>query len=393
VLFGEERDRRVVEETIGYVREYLGQDAGGFSSAEDADSEGEEGRFYVWTPAELEAVLGPADAAVVGRWFGVSEAGNFEGRSILHVAERAAPRPPEVERARPLLLAARDRRVRPGLDDKVLLAWNALFVRTLAEAAAVLDRGDWLAAARRSTRFLLDELRGPDGRFLRSWQGGRAQHLAYAEDHAALVELLVTMAEVDDVAWLDPAREVADELLRLFADPVDGGFFTTGSDAEALIVRGKDLFDNATPSGNSLAAVGLLRLAAVTGDRRYEAPAVSALRLVHRAMTSHPTAFAHLLEALEWYLLAPVEVAVVGDPDAAATRALRRVAWSVPAPTTVRVGAAPGVGADRTPLLADRVPPAGTDAAAWVCERFACRLPVTTPDDLARDLGAALARR
>jgi uncharacterized protein YyaL (SSP411 family) len=393
VRFGEERDRLVVEETIGYVLRDLAQPAGGFSSAEDADSEGEEGRFYVWTPAELTAVLGPSDAAEVGRYFGVTEDGNFEGASILHVVERAAPRPPEVERARPLLLAARDRRVRPGLDDKVLLAWNALFLTTLAEAAAVLDRPDWLDVARTATRFLLAELRDADGRLLRSWQGGRARHLAYAEDHGALLELLVTLAEVDDVAWLGPARQVADALIELFVDPVDGGFFTAGADAEALIVRGKDLFDNASPAGGSLAATGLLRLAAITGERRYEAPAVGALRLVHRAMATHPSAFAHLLGALEWYLHAPVEVAIVGDPAAPATRALRRAAWSTPAPTTVRVSSAPGVGAEHTPLLADRTPPAGTGAAAWVCERFACRLPVTTPEDLARDLTAAVTRR
>jgi uncharacterized protein YyaL (SSP411 family) len=201
------------------------------------------------------------------------------------------------------------------------------------------------------------------------------------------------MAEVDDVAWLAPAREVADALLRLFADPDDGGFFTTGSDAEALIVRAKDPFDHATPSGASLAAVGLLRLAAATGDRRSEAPAVGALRLVHRAMASHPTAFAYLLGALEWYLLAPIEIAIVGDPSTAATRALRRTAWTTPAPTAIRVSAAPGAGAEHTPLLADRPVPPGAEAAAYVCERFACRLPVTTPDALRAEIERALAAR
>jgi uncharacterized protein YyaL (SSP411 family) len=391
--FGEARDRRVVEETVGYVLGTLGQEAGGFSSAEDADSEGVEGKFYVWTPAELEAVLGPEDAAAVADYYGVTAGGNFEGHSILHVARRAQPRPPAVERSRTTLLAARDRRVRPGLDDKVLLAWNALFVATLAEAAAVLDRDDWLASARRSTGFLLRELRRPDGRLLRSWQAGRARHLAYAEDHGALLELLVTMAEVDDVAWLAPAREVADELLRLFLDPDDGGFFTSGADAEALVVRGKDLLDQATPAGNSLAAVGLLRLATLTGDHRYEGPAAGALRLVGAALGQHPAAFGHMLGALEWYLFAPLEIAVVGDPGADATRALRRAVWSRPVPTAVRVGAAPGTGAEHTPLLADRRPPPGEDAVAFVCEHFACQLPTTSPDELTAQIDAALARR
>jgi uncharacterized protein YyaL (SSP411 family) len=392
-LFGESRDRVVVEETVGYVLGTLGQEAGGFSSAEDADSEGVEGRFYVWTPAELEAVLGPEDAAVVAAYHGVTPGGNFEGQSILHVARRGQPRPPAVERARARLLAARDQRVRPGLDDKVLLAWNALFVATLAEAAAVLDRPDWLAAARRSTAFLLGELRRPDGRFLRSWQAGQARHLAYAEDYGALLELLVTMAEVDDVAWLGPAREVADELLRLFADPEEGGFFTTGGDAEALVVRSKDLFDHATPAGNSLAAVGLLRLSALSGERRYEGPAVGVLRLAGPALGQHPAAFGYLLGALEWYLFTPLEIAVVGDPEAGSTRALRRAVWSRPVPTAVRVTAAPGTGAEHTPLLADRAPPPGEDAVAFVCEHFACQLPTTSAAELTAQIDAALARR
>ncbi len=217
---------------------------------------------------EIREVCGD-DADAVIEYYGVTATGNFTDphtgfvSNILHVEERNAQPPPEVERAKPRLLARRSTRVRPGLDDKVLLGWNALMLGALSEAAAVLDRDDWMEAARTNARFLLAELRRDDGRFLRSW---RAPYLAYAEDYAALLEALCTLAELDDVSWLVEARTVAGELVRLFHDDEGGGFFTTGSDAERLVVRPKDIFDDATPSANSLAANGFLRLAALTGD-------------------------------------------------------------------------------------------------------------------------------
>ena len=199
----------------------------------------------------------------------------------------------------PALFAAREQRVRPGLDDKVLLGWNALFLRSLTEAADALGRADWMDAARTNARFLLAELRRDDGRLLRSWQDGRANLLAYAEDYAALLEALLTLAELDDVEWLAEARTVADDLVALFADDERGGFFTTGADAEALIVRPKDYQDNATPSENSLAADGLLRLAALTGDAAAADRAERWLATLAPVLGEHPTAFAFLLEALQ----------------------------------------------------------------------------------------------
>src|SRR5215470_17679115 len=271
MITGEPRYQRVAEEIVTYVLRDLRHPDGGFFSAEDADSEGVEGKFYCWSIDELRAVCGD-DADAVVAYFGATEGGNFEDPhtgfrgNILHVVHRDEPRPDAVVRALPRLLAARAERVRPGLDDKVLLAWNAWFLDALAEAAFVFERDDWRDAARVNARFLLASMRRDDGRLLRSWQDGRANLLAYAEDHAALLEALLTMAEIDDIAWLDDARAVATELVRLFADDERGGFFTTGSDAEALIVRPKSLEDNATPSENSLAAHALLRLAAITGD-------------------------------------------------------------------------------------------------------------------------------
>jgi uncharacterized protein YyaL (SSP411 family) len=406
LLAGEPRHRRVVEETIDYVLRDLHHPAGGFYSAEDADSEGEEGLFYVWSLDELTEVVGEPDAAEVAAWWGVTKPGNFEGRNILHVAGfstdapggpgRGGAPPAGLERARAALFERREGRVRPGLDDKVLTGWNGMFLQTLAEAAAALGRADWMGAARANARFLLAELRGANGRLLRSWQarlpaeggsGSRARHLGYAEDYAALLGALVTLAEVDDVAWLTPAREIAGGLCSLFADP--GGFYTTGIDAEALITRPRDVFDNATPSANSLAANGLLRLAALTGESRWQEAGEVALRAVGPVMGDHPTAFAELLGALERSVTAPMEIAVVGDPADPATSGLVAEVRRRFLPRAVSVSAPPGTGGDLTPLLADR-PLVGGKPTAYVCEHFTCQMPVTDPAALAAQLDNAL---
>ncbi|MGH9041325.1 MAG: thioredoxin domain-containing protein, partial [Acidimicrobiia bacterium] len=394
LVTGEERFRIIVEEIAGYVLRDLAQPEGGFSSAEDADSEGEEGRFYVWSLAELAEVTGE-DFPEVVRFWGASEPGNFEGgTNILHVREPGSIRPEAVERARVKLFARREGRVRPGLDDKVLTGWNAMFSSGLAEAAAVLRRDDWMDAARRNARFLLDELRRDDGRVLRSWQGrlppgeagrSRARHLGYAEDYAALLGLLVTLAEVDDIAWLAPAREVADGLRSLFLEDGGGAFFTTGNDAEELIARPRDVFDNATPSANSLAADALLRLAALTGDDALAAAGVGAMAAVGRLMGEHPTAFAELLGALGRHLGPPLEVAVIGEPGDPATAALAGEVRRRFLPTAVSLVAPPGAGAEESPLLAGRGLVKGRPTA-YVCQHFACKTPVTDAAALAAQL-------
>ncbi len=403
LVTGEPRYRRVLEGIVEYVLRDLTHPLGGFFSAEDADSEGVEGKFYCWQLDEIEAVCGD-DAPAAIRFFGVTRNGNFVdphtnfSGNILHAVDRTEERPDEVQRAAAALLGARELRIRPGLDDKVLLAWNALFTRTLAEAAAALDRDDWMRAAGRNARFLLGELRRDDGRLLRSWQGGRANPalLAYAEDYAALLEALLTLAELDDVSWLGEARTVAAGLLDLFSDHEHGGFFTTGSDAEALIVRPKDTQDNATPSENSLAANGLLRLAALSGDDSY---AEAAARCVHNLASvtgEHPTAFAYLLGALERLVAPPIEIAVVGDAADPATRRLRAEVVTRLIPASVTVTAAPDGGGTTaqpvSPLLAGRTE-VGGKAAAYVCERYACRAPVTTPEALRDEIDATLGGR
>jgi uncharacterized protein len=393
----EPRYRRVVEETVGYVLRDLRHPDGGFFCAEDADSEGVEGKFYVWSYEELEALCGD-DLPDIVRHFGVTMRGNFEDPhtgyrgNILHAVGRTDVRPEAVDRVLPALFAAREQRTRPGLDDKVLLGWNALFLRSLVEAADALGRADWMDAARANARFLLASLRRADGRLLRSWQDGRANLLAYAEDYAALLAALISLAERDDVAWLADARAVADGLVALFADDERGGFFTTGVDADALIVRPKDYQDNATPSENSLAADGLLRLSALTGDQSYAASAARWIGTLAPVLGQHPTAFAHLLEACERLVDPPIEVAVVGSPGDPGTAALRAELAGRVLPASVRVVAGPGTGTDTTPLLADRSALDGA-AVAYVCEHYVCRLPVTDPAALRRELDAALARR
>ncbi|HEY5977861.1 MAG TPA: thioredoxin domain-containing protein, partial [Solirubrobacterales bacterium] len=268
---GHSRYRRACEETLDWMLAEMRGPEGGFYSAIDADSEGEEGRFYVWTPAQLEEVLGEGWEAVAEH-FGVTEAGNFEGASVLHLPEGAEePEPEEIAAARRSLLEARAGRVRPGLDDKRLAAWNALAIAALAEAGAVLERPDYLDAARACAEFVLEEMRDPDGRLLRTYNDGSARLNAYLEDHAFLVEALLTLYEAGfERRWFEHARELADTMIERFGDPERGGFFSTSSDHEALIARRKEAGDHPIPSGNSSAALGLLRLAALTGEREYE---------------------------------------------------------------------------------------------------------------------------
>jgi uncharacterized protein len=397
MVTGTDRYRRVVEETITYVLRDLRHAGGGFYSAEDADSEGVEGRFYVWSLEELEALSGD-DLPELVRHFGVTARGNFEDPhtgfrgNILHAVGPTDEIPDAVARVLPKLFAAREQRVRPGLDDKVLLGWNALFLRSLTEAADALGRDDWMDAARTNAQFLLRELRRDDGRLLRSWQDGRANLLAYAEDYAALLEALLTLAELDDVGWLAEARAVADGLVALFADEERGGFYTTGADAEALIVRPKDAQDNATPSENSLAADGLLRLAALTGDADAAARAERWVATLAPVAGEYPTAFAFLLEAVGRLVRPPLEVAVVGEPDDPVRGALVDVLRRRLLPSSVRVTAAPGTGAELTPLLAGRAEGDGR-ATAYVCQRFACQLPVTDADALRDQLDGVTATR
>jgi uncharacterized protein len=372
---GDELFRTVCEETLDWALRELRGEEGGFQSALDADSEGVEGRFYVWTLEELREVLGDdADAAIA--WFGASERGNFEGANIL-VRGDGDP-PAALGEWRRALYEARAKRVWPGLDDKRLTSWNALMISALAEAGAVLGRDDYLDAARGTADFLLGQVRDGDGRLLRSWKDGVAKLNAYLEDHAFLLEALLTLYESTfEPRWFAAARELADTTIERFADEENGGFFETSADHEQLIARRKDLEDHPIPAANSSAAYGLLRLAALTGEEEYARRAESVLRLLWQLAPQHPQAFSHLLQALDFRLARTREVAIVGD-DAGD---LERVVRARFRPHLVLAGGDP----DGVPLLEGREPVDGR-AAAYVCENFACRLPVTEPAELEEQL-------
>ena len=375
---------RVCRETLDWTLREMRAPEGGFFSALDADSDGVEGKYYVWTVAELQAVLGPdADAAIA--YFGATEEGNFEGANVL---QAHGPEPDGLDGIRRRLLEARSGRVRPGLDDKRLAAWNALMTSALADAGAVL-RSDpdaerqaagerYLSAAAGCAGFVLDHMRDPGGRLLRSYRAGTARLNAYLEDHAFLLEALLTLYEATfEERWFVEARALADTVIGRFSDPERGGFFSTASDHEPLVARRKDLEDAPLPSGGASAAFGLLRLAALTGEGGYESPAVGVLRLVREVAPRHPTAFGHVLSAIDFYTHPVREVALVGADRSALERAVR-TRWR---PHLVLAAAPDGPPDSPVPLLRDRHPLNGR-AAAYVCEHFACRRPVTEPHEL-----------
>jgi uncharacterized protein YyaL (SSP411 family) len=374
---GDARWRQVVDETVRYVRRDLAAPGGGLCAAEDADSEGEEGRFYVWTPGQLRAALGEPGAAVAEEWYQVTPAGNFEGRSILRrPLDGPLARPPEVEAARAGLEAARAGRVRPGRDDKVLTEWNAMFCSSLAEAAAATGDSTWGDAAVEIAEFLFAALRRRDGRWLRSWHEGDARHLAYAGDYAWLVDCCTRLAELTGRAlWLERATETARAMLALFGD-VAGPLHTTGTDAEALVVRPVDLFDGAMPSANSVAAVALARLGALTGDDDLSKAGSDLLAAMVDSAERHPLALANVVLAAGCAGGAVTEVVVAGHrPDLVdATR--RRfeptlvLAWGERTPS---------------PLWHERA-----DGAAYVCRRYTCRVPAHDVGSLERHLDAEL---
>ncbi len=372
----------VVEGIVRYVARDLTLEAGGVCSAEDADSEGSEGAFYVWTPMELSEALraggfSAESADRVAAFFGVGGVPNFEGRFVLRrpLGEPLAGSE-EIEAGRRVLEEARRHRIRPGLDDKVLTEWNAMYGSALSEAAAATGEAAWAEAAASIGDFLCDRLRRSDGRWMRSWQSGSdARHLAYASDYAWLVDCFTRLGELTGRArWTERAIETADALLDLFGDADEGGFFTTGRDAEQLIVRTKDIFDGATPSANAVAASSLARLGGLTGDERFTTESRRVVDLLGDLFLGHPTAFAHTTLTADLFAHGLVEVVIAGErPD------LLRVVRSRWLPGAV---VAWGERTD-SPLWQDR-----EADAAYVCREQVCRLPVTDPRGLEVELAA-----
>jgi len=431
-LSGEPEFRRIVEETLDYVLREMTSEPdgpgagpeGGFYSTQDADSEGEEGKFFLWRPAEVAELLGAEDARLFDAYYDVTERGNFPeggpGANILHVdhdlatVARGQGVSPErlaqaLARGREALFAARERRVRPGRDDKILAEWNGLMLHALAEAGAALNRPDYIAAAKSAADFILTRMADgkwqmADGdqqpraisyqlsatRLFRTYKDGRAHLNAYLEDYAAVALGLLGLYQATfDLRWLEAAAGLAEVIIEEFSDPDAGGFFQTSADHEKLVVRRKDFVDNAAPSGNSLAAELFLRLGTLLGRADYERHAVGILQLMAEAMGAQPGAFGRLLAALDFHLNPGQEIAIVGDPAAADTRALLAEVWGRFLPNSVLTLRVPNddTAPALVPLLADRGQIAG-HATAYVCQDYVCRLPVTDPAALAAQLTA-----
>ena len=394
--------RVVVEETLGYVGREMLDESGAFYSTQDADSEGVEGKFFVWDKEEVESLLGPEDARLFSAYFDVTEGGNFEESNILHVERPAAEVARElnvsaerlaaaVQRGRGILYTERERRIKPGRDEKVITAWNGLMLEAYAEASALLERDDYREIAERNAQFILDTL-VREGLLLHVYKDGRAKHVGFLDDYAFVISGLVTLYETTGrLRWLEAAVRLTDKMVEEFWDEEGGGFFYNGRSGEKLIVRNKDYFDNATPSGNSVAAEALLRLSVLTGKEDYRRRAVNVLRLVRDAVERYPSAFGYALGAIDFYLSKPREIVVVGDETQA--RTLLREVWGryLPNKVVVQSSGVDEAATQLVPLLQERTAQGGR-ATAYVCESYTCLQPVNTPEELAAQLEGGAGR-
>ena len=396
LVTGEVRYRWVCEETLDFLLREMTHPDGGFYSSLDADSEGEEGKFYVWTHDEIQSILGP-DFEFFKAAYGITAQGNWEGKTILQRAlddsslaarfklDREAVHT-KVADAHAKLLEARNTRIRPGTDDKVLVMWNALALLAFSEAARYLDRKDYLDAATRNARFLLDHLYVKD-RLLRSWREDQAKHNAYLEDYAGLILALLALYQSDsNVEWYTAALKLADEMVAHFSDP-DGGFFDTRDDHEALLVRPKDIQDSATPSGNALAATALLQLAAYGDRNNWRNVAEDMLASIQNALLRYPTSFAQWLSAANFAVGPTREVAIIGGPNDSRVQELLRTLWKSYRPRQVTAISAYPPEPGSPALLADR-PLLNNQPTAYVCQGFVCLQPVNSPDEMEAQLAS-----
>jgi len=397
-LSGHEEYARVAAETLDWVIRDMQSPEGGYYSTVDADSEGVEGKFYVWQQGEIEALLG-ADAATFCRVYGVTAGGNWEGSNILNLAKPATEFFAELDtdpetlaaqlaRARAILLEARGDRIAPGLDDKVLTDWNGLMIGAMAKGYRVLGDERLLESARRAATFVLDTMVA-DGRLLHSYRAGSARLLGYIDDHANLAWGLVELFESTfDPAWLMRAREVADRMIELFWDDADGGFFFTGADHEQLIARMKPGHDGATPSGNAVAANVLLRLRALTGEESYGRHAADLLRAFQDSMTRAPTGFAHMLAAVDYYLHTPSEIVLVGPTESEEMASVVQTLWLQFRPRDLIVAVDPTVTdmasvAAQVPLLEGKQM-VDNRPTFYLCENYACQAPTHDVEEIIR---------
>ena len=397
-LTKDEFARRIATETLDYVVREMTNPRGGFYSSQDADSEGVEGRFFVWSRTEVVDVLGEQDAAIFCDYFDITDQGNFEGHNILHVNasihDIARKHSVDATRARGIidngrrtLFEIRDRRIKPGRDEKTLTAWNGLMLASFAEASAILDDAKYREVARANASFILNDLMR-DGLLLRTYKDGEAKLNAYLEDYASLIDSLVSLYEVTgEFEWIENAIALADKMIEEFWDEEGGGFFFTGKSHERLIVRSKEWMDNATPSGNSIAAMSLLRLSLLTGNEGYRRHATTILRLNADQVRRYPSAFGFALTALDFYVDSPVEIALVANDRESLFGDLWQAVWSIYLPNRVIALAAAGdvETTPNIPLLSDRKPIDGI-ATAFVCQSYVCQAPTTSKEALLAQL-------
>ncbi|HEX8738074.1 MAG TPA: thioredoxin domain-containing protein [Pyrinomonadaceae bacterium] len=385
--------KRIAVETLEYVRREMFDAKGGFYSTQDADSEGVEGKFFVWTPQEVEEILDEREAQIFNFYYDVSEEGNFEEKNILNVnytiesTARAlkiseAELIETLERGRKKLFAEREKRIKPFRDEKILTAWNGLMMAAFAEASAILENTEYLEIARRNADFILENLQ-TGGYLLRTYKDGKAKLNAYLEDYANFADALLELYQVSgETKYLAEARRLADLMITEFWDEDGGGFFFTANNHEELIVRNKDYYDNATPSGNSVAADVLLKLAKLAGDEKYERFAVTVLRLVASQIRRYPNGFGRALSALEFYLNPTREIVIIGEKGSE----LEREIWREYLPNKVVVlNETEGKDAEIVPLLQERKM-IENQPTAYVCQNFTCQKPVTTVEELREQL-------
>jgi uncharacterized protein YyaL (SSP411 family) len=399
--------RKIVEETLAYVTREMTSPEGGFYSAQDADSEGVEGKFFVWLPSDVLKILGEEDSKIVNRYYGVTPHGNFEGKNILHVVMNAATLAADEEislekfdelivAAKSKLLEERSRRVAPQRDDKVLTSWNGMMLRAFSEAGAVLGNSDYIAIAEQNANFLLDRM-VKGGRLLRTYKAsedgggsqGEAKLNGYLEDYAFLIDGLLALHETTfGQRWLSEAIKLGQDMVELFWDDSTSQFYDTGKDHEALIVRPRDFSDNAIPSGSSMASGVMLRLALITGDNTLKDKAEAGLNSVRDVMTSYPSGSGNWLCDLDFLLSTPKEIVIIGSDGDQKTDDLRREIFRHQLPNRVVIGVNGEdniLSAQGIPLLQDRSMVDG-QPTAYVCENYVCNLPVTDPADLAKQL-------
>jgi uncharacterized protein YyaL (SSP411 family) len=391
---GDQFYRRIAEEILDYVRREMTDASGGFYSSQDADSEGEEGKFFVWSRREVIDALGNEAGVIFSDYFDITENGNFEGHNILHVKisldEVAARHGVTTRHATEIITAGRrklfeirERRVKPGRDEKILTAWNGLMLTSFAEASAILDREDYRQIARANAQFLLSSLL-QDGLLLRTHKAGESKLNAYLEDYANLIHGLIALYEsTGEIEWFAHAVKLADRMIEQFWDDEAGGFYFTGTSHERLIIRSKEWLDNATPSGNSVAALSLLRLALLTANEDYRRRATTILRLMTNQVQRYPSAFGFALTALDFYLGSPLEVAIVGKRQDERITGLIRAFWGQFLPNRVLALCTEDFGqaASQIPLLEGRNA-LDTQPTAYVCQNYACQSPAVTAVDL-----------